>query len=135
MLEKFTTFFGLKLCFMVFSSTEQLSCTLQGKDTTIQEAKGAATLAKSHLKRQRNDDVFEKIYEFVVKESQDSTEEPVLPRKKKIPRRTVKESDCYNHETPHKNFRQRYFEVLDVTSNEVSRRFDQKDFSLGGCHT
>lgn len=132
MLEKFTTFFGLKLCFMVFSSTEQLSCTLQGKDTTIQEAKGAAMLAKSHLKRQN--DAFEKIYEFVVKESQDLMEEPVLPRKKKIPRRTVEESDCYNHETPHKNFRQRYFEVLDVTSNEVSRRFDQKDFSLGGCH-
>ena len=49
MLEKFATFFGLKLCFMVFSSTEQLSCTLQGKDTTIQEAKGAAMLAESDL--------------------------------------------------------------------------------------
>ena len=130
MLEKFSTFFGLKLCFMVFSSTEQLSCTLQGKDTTIQEAKGAAMLAESHLRRQRDDDAFDKFYECVVSEAQDLTEEPVLPRRRRIPRRTVEESDCYNHETPKEYFRQRYFEVLDVISNEISRRFDQDDFSL-----
>lgn len=70
---------------MVFSSTEQLSCTLQGKDTTIQEAKGAAMLAKSHLKRQRNDDAFEKIYEFVVKESQDLTKNQFCQGKRKSP--------------------------------------------------
>ena len=86
MLEKFATFFGLKLCFMVFSSTEQLSQTLQGKDTTIQEVKGAAMLAESHLRRQRTDDAFEKFYELVINEAQDLTEEPVLPRRKKIPR-------------------------------------------------
>ena len=121
MLEKFATFFGLKLCFMVFSSTEQLSRTLQGKDTTIQEAKGAAMLAESRLRRQRNDDAFEKFYELVVTEAQDLTEEPVLPRRKRI----VEEADCYNHETP-----KEYFELLDIITNEISRRFDQKDFSV-----
>ena len=56
MMEKFCTFFALKLCFLVFSSTEQLSCTLQGKDITIQEARGAAVLAESYLRRQRTDE-------------------------------------------------------------------------------
>ena len=89
MFEKFATFFGfgfgLKLCFLIFSSTNQLSRMLQGKHTTIQEAKGAA---ESHLRRRRNDDAFEKFYELVVTEAQDLTEEPALPRRKKIPKRT-----------------------------------------------
>lgn len=100
MMEKFTTFFGLKLCLMVFSSTEQLSCTLQGKDTTIQEAKGAAMLAEAHLRRQRNDDAFDKFYEWVVTEAKELTEEAVLPRRRSVPRRTVEEAECYHHETP-----------------------------------
>lgn len=91
MMEKFSTLFGLKLCYMVFSSTEQLSRTLQGKDTTIQEAKGAALLAESHLKRQRTDDVFNTFHEAIEKEAQDLTEEPVLPRRRKVPRRTSEE--------------------------------------------
>ena len=70
------------------------------------------------------------ISKWVVKEAEILTEEPVLPRRKKIPRRTIEESDCYNNETPKEYFRKRYFEVLDVVSNEISRRFDQKDFSL-----
>ena len=36
-MEKFSTFFGLNLSHLIFSGTEQLSLTLQGKDTTIQE--------------------------------------------------------------------------------------------------
>ena len=90
MLENFSTFFGLKLCFLVFSNTEQLSCTLQGKDT-IQEVKGAAMLAESHIRRQRHDDAFDIFYEWVVKEAQDLTEAPVLPRRRNIPRRTIEE--------------------------------------------
>ena len=43
-MEKFSTFFGLKLGYLVFSITERLSCTLEGKDTTIQEAVEAAKL-------------------------------------------------------------------------------------------
>ena len=43
-MEKFSTFFGLKLGYLVFSVTEHLSCTLQGKDTNIQEAVEAAKL-------------------------------------------------------------------------------------------
>ena len=48
-MEKFSTFFGLKLSHLVFAATEQLFRLLQGKDTTVQEAVSAAALCKSYL--------------------------------------------------------------------------------------
>ena len=52
LMEKFCTFFGLKLSHLIFSATEQLSLSLQGKDTTMQEAVQALELAVKYLKRQ-----------------------------------------------------------------------------------
>jgi len=52
-MEKFSTYSGLKLGYLIFSVTEQLSCTLQGKDTTIQEAKEAALLSGRYLRKLR----------------------------------------------------------------------------------
>ena len=129
-MEKFSTYFGLKLCFLVFSSTEQLSCTLQQKDITIQEARGAAVLAESHLRRQRNDEVFDRFYESVLHEARDLTEEPVLPRKRRVPKRTSEEAEGFHHQCPKEHYRQIFFEVLDVICNELVRRFDQKDFKM-----
>ena len=78
-LEKFGSYFGLKLSFMVFGATEQLSRILQGKDTTIQEAQSAAFLIIPHLKRKRTDATFAKFYDHVLSEGEDLTNEPVLP--------------------------------------------------------
>ena len=106
-LEKFGTFFGLKLCFLVFSATEQLSRALQGKDTTIQEAKKAAMLAESHLRQQRSSTSFDIFYEKVLAESEPLTSKPILPRKRKPPRQTSNEADCYHHGTPQSYYRQK----------------------------
>ena len=85
----FDTFFGLKLSHLVFSDTEQTSQTLQTKDTTVQEALVAANIAKSYLKRQREDGAFEVFCSRIVAESQMLTcSEPVLPRfSRKAPKR------------------------------------------------
>ena len=45
-MENFSTFFGLKLAFLVFSATEQASLTLQYKDINAQEACMATNAAK-----------------------------------------------------------------------------------------
>jgi len=58
-MEKFSMLFGLKLGYLMFGASETLSKSLQGKDTTIQEAIGAANLAKGFYKRQRTDQAFE----------------------------------------------------------------------------
>ena len=47
-LEKFDTYFGLKLSHLIFSGTEQTSISLQGKNTSVQEALGCAALLKLH---------------------------------------------------------------------------------------
>eukprot|EP00731_Ephydatia_muelleri_P037625 Em0522g5a len=46
LMGKFSTFFGLKLAHVVFGASEQLSTTLQSKDTTAQDARLAVNLAK-----------------------------------------------------------------------------------------
>ena len=90
-LEKFGTYFGLKLSFVVFGATEQLSRILRGKDTTIHEAQSAALLTISHLKRQRTDSAFSRFYDYVLREAQDMINEPILPRKHKYQNESMME--------------------------------------------
>ena len=51
-MEKFSAFFGLKLSHLIFSATEQLSITLQGRNTTMQEAVDSANLTIRFLQSQ-----------------------------------------------------------------------------------
>ena len=76
----FSTFFGLKLSHLVFSAIEQLSISLQGKDTTMQEAVAAADLAIKFLRDQMDKSVFESFYGQVIECATDQTKEPTLPR-------------------------------------------------------
>ena len=86
-MERFTTFFGLKLSFLIFSAMEQLSKTLQYKDINAQEVSTAVNAAKRFLERQRDPLAFESFYSSVVEEARELTEDPVLPRQRHIPRR------------------------------------------------
>ena len=65
-MDNFSTYFGLKLSHLVFSGAEQLSLTLKGKDTTIQEASMAAELMIQHLQQQHSDTSFDLFYSKVV---------------------------------------------------------------------
>ena len=116
-MENFSTYFGLKLSHLVFSGAEQLSLTLQGKDTTIQEASMAAELM---IQQQRSDTSFDLFYSKVVEDSNELTSPPSLPRHRCPPRR-VDDSTATAHEfaTPEDYFRKQYFEVLDLLINEL----------------
>ena len=46
-MEKFSTYFGLKLSLLVFGAPEQLSATLQYRGVNAQEATSAVSAAKS----------------------------------------------------------------------------------------
>lgn len=126
-MEKFSTFLGLKLGYLLFSVTEQLSRTLQGKDTTMQEAREAALVSEKYLRKLRNDEEYSKFYEQVLQLSQGLIDEPVLPRRRKIPRRVNDGADPHHPPCPKDWYRQQYFEALDEVTNELSQRFDQKD--------
>ena len=73
---KFSTHLGLKVSHLIFSATEQLCITLQGKDTTIQDAVQASKLAVSFLERQRCDNACESFYTRILAEYEDITDEP-----------------------------------------------------------
>ena len=75
----FSTFFGFKLSHLVFSAIEQLSISLQGKDTTMQEAVAAADLAIKFLRDQMDESVFESFYGQVIECATNQTKEPTLP--------------------------------------------------------
>lgn len=110
-MEKFSTYLGLKLSHLIFAGTEQLSLSLQGKDTTVQEATTAADL--NYLERQRTDGKFKSFYEDVLESSNDLTAAPCLPRYRRPPRR-LDEASSTSHDftSTESYFQQQYFEVL-----------------------
>ena len=103
-MEKFSTL-GLKLGHLVFSVTERLSCTIQGKDTTIQEAIEAAKLTESCWRSLRSDEEYTRFYQQVVRSSHGLTNEPTLPRKRKIPRRVDDGAEHHNSLSPEDHHR------------------------------
>ena len=94
-LQTFNVYFGLRLCQLVFDPTEQLSRTLQGRDTTIQEAKQAALITKDYLTNKRTNTCFSEFYDRVAGDVQSLTDDPVLPRQRKIPRRLDDEVEAF----------------------------------------
>ena len=59
----------------LISSTKQLSITLQGKDTTIEEAILASNLALKFLDRQSTDNAYQTFYKHILDSSKDLTDD------------------------------------------------------------
>lgn len=125
LMDKFASFFGLRMSLLVFSASEQLSLTLQGHDIHAQQAMLAANAMKRYLQRQRSETSFNAFYQLVLQESQGLTQEPNLPRQRQLPRRIDQGAPSHQYASPQEYFRQQYFEVLDLLSCELTRRFDQ----------
>ena len=95
-----------------------MSLTLQGRDTTIQEAVNSSKMTVNYLKRLRNEDTFNRFYTRI----KDLTNEPTLPRpSKRIDHGT---SQPHKYENPKAYFRHQYYEALDMTGGEIQNRFN-----------
>lgn len=77
----------MKLAHLLFGPSEQFSTNIQAKDITIQEATHGAELLITHYKSLRTEAVFDKFYSDVLEQSSELTEEPTLPRYRRMPRR------------------------------------------------
>ena len=130
MLEKFSTYFGLRPAYLVFHPTEQLSKTLQATNTMLQDAQSAVTVTQAFIQRQRSDEAFDSFFKSVIEASKDLTEGPQLPRQRRLPKRLGGGDIEHAFESPSEYYRKRYFEVLDLLNNELTRRFDQSDFGV-----
>ena len=131
-LEQFRTYFGLKMCQLVFSATEQLSTTLQAKAITAEISIQGRDTTLAYLQRQRCEEAFNSFYDSVVQEASDKTDEPKLPRQRKIPKQMDDSVDNYQHRTPRDYYRQQYFEVLDILLGEIEQRLTQTSLSILG---
>ena len=131
LMDKVSSYFGLKLAHLVFSATEQVSITLQHKDINVQEALTAVRSAEHYLERQRSDTAFDLFHDSVVQEaSEKGLQEPALPRQRRIPRRINDGSENHEYSSLREFFRHQYYEVLDLLKEELKRRFDQPTFAI-----
>ena len=124
--QKFETLFGLKLGHVLFGPAEEVSKTLQGKDTSIQEAVSAVNLGKRFYQRQREDTEFDRFYDRVVDEvKQLKIDEPKLSRYRKAPARLDDGSQPHRYSTPRDYFCQQNREACDILIRELEDRFEQ----------
>ena len=128
-LEKFDTYFGLKLSHLLFSGTEQTSISLQRKDTSVQKALSCCEIAANYLKRMRNDDTFKQFYALTVAQAEEHTGEPTLPHYRRPPRRLDEGSTPHRFDSPEDFYRSHFFFALDLLIEEISNRFNQKSMS------
>ena len=79
------------------------------------------------LERLRQESSFDEFYSGVVEASKELTSSPTLPRYRKPPTKPGDVSAA-SHEfaTPQSYFRRQYYEALDLVTNELKRRFQQK---------
>ncbi|XP_003389518.1 PREDICTED: zinc finger MYM-type protein 1-like [Amphimedon queenslandica] len=130
LMEKFSTFFGIKLSYLLFGATEQTSVTLQAKDIGAEDALSSITAAASFLNRQRNESAFHLFYQCVVWEAKEFTDDPVLPRPRKVPKRYDDGSSIHVFENPEQLYRKKYYKAIDLIIAEIDRRFDQPTLLL-----
>ena len=119
LMEKFETFFGLRLSYLVFGATEEVSKTLQGHDLNAQDASRSVSQAVSFLKRQPSDAAFSEFYQATMSKAENLTDPPKLS----LP-------DAVIFTSPESYFRKQYFEVLDLLISELEGRFNQPCFSV-----
>ena len=128
LMDQFSTYFGLKLSVLLFSIVEQLSISLQGVETTVNDAYHAADLCVKALERIRSDEKFQSFFEAVQGEATGKCDPPVLPRKRRVPRRIDDGGDQHHFSTIEDLYRAKYFEAIDCVKEELKRCFQQANF-------
>ncbi|CAF3094244.1 unnamed protein product, partial [Rotaria sp. Silwood2] len=110
--------------------TEKLSCTIQGSSCCLQDVLCAAESVIHHFQRIRDDSNFKSFYSGVVKDSEDLTDKPILPRHRRPPKRYDSNPAVVNFSSCEEFYRQQYIEALDIVVNMLKNRFTQKNFKL-----
>ena len=127
-MDKFSTYFGLKLCFLIFSMIEELSVTLQSINTTVNDCYYSVDLCIRALERTRTDENFRSFFHSVREEAANKCDPPVLPRRRQFPRRIDGGAPQHVFATAEDLYRKEYFEAIDCVKGELERRFCQENF-------
>ena len=93
---------------------------MQKKDNECYRSKRLAAVTLSSLMDQRSDAHFNGVWqELLAKVMEFDCEEPVLPRKRRAPRRLDEATTSHFDATPEDMYRKHYFEVLDTIIGEI----------------
>ncbi|XP_063436645.1 zinc finger MYM-type protein 1-like [Mytilus trossulus] len=131
-MQKFEFFFGSSLAEVLLRNADNLSKTLQYKDLSAAESKSIARKTVQTLKSLRDDKCFNLFWENVIMKSRrKSVEEPVLPRKRRMPSRfETGTATAEFHSTPKDFYRQKYYQAVDHIVQAITNRFEQEDFTI-----
>ena len=115
-MQTFDFFFGLILGETLLRNTDNLSRVLQKKNYSASEGHMTAEQTKRTLASIRNEENFDNFWGKVSKlASEVDVNDPVLPRRKKVPRRFEEgTAPPEYHSDPKDMYRQVYYEALDL---------------------
>ncbi len=121
------TYFGLKLSVLSFSIIENLSVTLQGVDTNVDDCFTAFNASIEALNNYRNDEHFTKFFESVKSAAEEKCDPPVLPRQRRIPRRLSDGTSQHQFTTVEDVYKKNILKLLMLLRGK-ERRFRQQNF-------
>ena len=131
-LEKSKVYFALLCLRDVLTHCESLSKVLQTSTLSLSGAKEAIDLTLQALRRMRSDEHFEKLWRETSTAESLNLVAPSLPRTRRPPLRNEynpnQTSDPHVFSTPKDAMRKDFFEIVDVTINEIEERFEQEGF-------
>ena len=134
-MKLFDFFFGLVLGECLIRHTDNLSRTLQKKNTSASEGQLTAEKTRKTLMGIRNDDNFDQFWEKVNKMICDvEVSDSILPRRRRIPRRYEDGNAPPTYDaTPKDMYRRVYFEAIDLLVQAIQDRFDQAGYQVYCC--
>jgi hypothetical protein len=87
LMERFRTYFSLKLSILIFSITEQMSIHLQKKEGSVEDGYFLVDTYLKSLRKLRTDSDFKAFFDAVKQEYINVCDPSTLPRQRQLPRR------------------------------------------------
>jgi hypothetical protein len=136
--QEFSYCFGIHMAETLLRITDNLSKTLQGTQHTAIEAQKNARDSVATLQSIRNDEHFALFYAKVERFSKEhDVGGPKLSRRRNPSQKTIESfymesatSTPHHPQTPEDDYRQKYFECVDLIVQCIKDRFDQEDFQM-----
>ena len=124
-MRSFNFFFGVVLGELILCHSDNLSRTLQASYVSAADGQRIATMTVKTLQSIRNEDSFKMFWSKTVAEAHElDVSDPVLPHRRKVPRRyEIGTGEGSHPEEVEDYYRRIFFEALDLTINGIQNRF------------
>ena len=131
-MSKFNFLFGCTIGKTLLNQTDNLSEKIQSSKLSALEAQNIAKDTVKALRKDQNNDAFNRFWEYVVQlQNKLSVEDPAEHRKRNIPARYDESPDtAYFASTSKDKYRVIYFKCIDVLANAIETRFNQPGYQM-----